>query len=82
MGKVSVGTGLVSVNDFQRAEPDSGRLLSSHPELLKRLWWCHVHFFIVLRFPLWLLLPLLCCTQSLSRCSLEGAVLGTWWGLR
>lgn len=27
-------------------------------------------------------LPLLCCSQSLSRCVVEGAFLGTWPGLR
>lgn len=48
--------GLVFVNEFQKAEPDSSRLWSSHPEPFQRQR-CHIHFFIVLRFPPWLLSP-------------------------
>lgn len=68
-------SGLVFLNDFQKADRDSSRLLGSHPEPLQRRW-CHIHSFIVLRLPLWFLCPLLRCPPSLSRCSLEGAFFG------
>lgn len=53
---------------FSNPEPDSSRLLGSHPDPLHQQW-CHIHFFIVLQFPLWFLYP------SFAACSVCHVVL-------
>lgn len=81
MGKVSVGTGPCFCQWVSESRPWLQQGLELPPGAVPAAVVSHPLLHCSPASSL-VALPLLCCSQSLSRCVVEGAFLGTWPGLR